>query len=100
MSTTLLDLSHTIEDGLVTYRGLPAPVVCDYMSHVESRQHYGEGTEFHIGEIRMVSNTGTYIDTPFHRFPEGIDLADVPMPADRRSRHSGAGGATRHRRMA
>lgn len=79
MSTTLLDLSHTIEDGLVTYRGLPAPVVCDYMSHIESRQHYGEGTEFHIGEIRMVSNTGTYIDTPFHRFADGIDLADLPL---------------------
>ncbi|MEQ9569051.1 MAG: cyclase family protein, partial [Longimicrobiales bacterium] len=79
MKTTLLDLSHTIEDGLVTYKGLPAPVVCDYMSHVASREHYGEGTEFHIGEIRMVSNTGTYIDTPFHRFPEGIDLADLPL---------------------
>jgi kynurenine formamidase len=79
MRSGLVDLSHTIEDGMVTYRGLPAPVVCDYMSHTKSREHYGEGTEFHIGEVRMVSNTGTYIDSPFHRFPDGPDLAELPL---------------------
>lgn len=79
MSTRLVDLSHVLEDGMITYRGLPAPVVCDYLSHEASRAQYGEDTEFHIGEIRMVSNTGTYLDTPFHRFRDGDDLAQLPL---------------------
>ena len=58
----LIDLSHTIEDGLVKYRGLPAPVICDYLSREQSRTHYADGTEFHIGRIDMVANTGTYAD--------------------------------------
>ena len=57
-----IDLSHTIEDGLVTYKGLPAPIVCDYISRRTSRELYEPGTEFQIGKIEMVSNTGTYID--------------------------------------
>ena len=61
-----IDLSHTIEHGMVTYRGLPAPHICDYLSREASRAHYGDGTEFHIGRIDMVANTGTYIDMPFH----------------------------------
>lgn len=59
-----IDLSHTIQDGIITYKGLPAPIICDYLSREESRKHYGEGTEFQIGKIEMVSNTGTYIDVP------------------------------------
>jgi arylformamidase len=75
----LIDLSHTIEDGLVTYKGLPAPVICDYWSREESRAHYAEGTEFHIGKIEMVANTGTYLDSPFHRFTDGADLSQLNL---------------------
>ncbi len=74
-----IDLSHTIEDGLITYKGLPAPVICDFLSREQSRQHYGEGTEFQIGKIEMVANTGTYLDTPFHRYPEGDDLSQLEL---------------------
>jgi kynurenine formamidase len=63
----LIDLSHTVEHGMITYKGLPAPIVCDYLSREASRERYAPGTEFHIGKIEMVANTGTYIDSPFHR---------------------------------
>jgi kynurenine formamidase len=75
----LIDLSHTVEDGMVTYRGLPAPIVCDYLSRDQSRAQYAEGTEFHIGKIEMVANTGTYLDSPFHRFADGADLAALDL---------------------
>jgi kynurenine formamidase len=75
----LIDLSHTIEHGLETYRGLPAPVICDYLSREESRKRYAPGTEFHIGRIDMVANTGTYLDSPFHRFAEGHDLSQLAL---------------------
>lgn len=75
----LIDLSHTIEDGLVTYKGLPAPIICDYLSREESRKFYDQGTEFQIGKIEMVANTGTYIDTPFHRYEDGKDLAAIEL---------------------
>ncbi|MGC4034907.1 MAG: cyclase family protein [Chitinophagaceae bacterium] len=75
----LIDLSHTIENGLVTYKGLPAPVICDYLSREESRKFYQEGTEFQIGKIEMVTNTGTYIDCPFHRFEHGKDLSAISL---------------------
>jgi arylformamidase len=75
----LVDLSHTVEQGLVTYKGLPAPIICDYMSREESRKHYSPGTEFQIGKIEMIANTGTYVDAPFHRFASGKDLADLPL---------------------
>lgn len=76
---TLVDLSHVVEHRMVTYRGLPAPVVCDWLSRVDSRAHYAEGTEFQIGMITMCSNTGTYVDSPFHRYAHGIDLAELPL---------------------
>jgi len=75
----LIDLSHTVEDGLVTYRGLPAPIVCDFLSREASREHYDEGTSFHIGRIDMVANTGTYVDSPFHRFADGRDLSELEL---------------------
>lgn len=75
----LIDLSHDVEDGLVTYKGLPAPVICDFLSREASRRHYAEGTEFHIGRIDMVANTGTYLDSPFHRYADGKDLADLAL---------------------
>lgn len=79
MSQKLIDVSHTVAHGLVTYKGLPAPVICDYLSREESRAHYAEDTEFHIGKIEMVANTGTYVDSPFHRYADGKDLADLPL---------------------
>lgn len=75
----IIDVSHTIEDGLVTYKGLPAPLICDFLNREASREHYASGTEFHIGRIEMVANTGTYIDAPFHRFRDGIDIAQLPL---------------------
>jgi kynurenine formamidase len=75
----LIDLSHTVEDGLITYKGLPAPIICDYLSREESRKIYAPGTEFHIGKIEMVANTGTYLDSPFHRFADGTDLAGLAL---------------------
>lgn len=73
----LIDLSHTIYDGLVTYKGLPAPIICDFLSREASRERYAEGTEFQIGKIEMVANTGTYVDCPFHRYADGEDLSQV-----------------------
>jgi kynurenine formamidase len=75
----LIDLSHVIDDGMVTYPGLPAPRISAHLTREESRDHYGPGTEFHIGKIEMVGNTGTYLDTPFHRFAGGFDVADLPL---------------------
>ena len=75
----LIDASHTIEHGMVTYKGLPAPIICDYLSREASRQRYAPGTEFQIGKIEMVANTGTYVDSPFHRYPQGKDLAALPL---------------------
>ena len=76
---TLIDLSHTVEHGLITYKGLPAPLICDFMSREDSRRIYAPGTEFHIGKIEMVANTGTYIDSPFHRYADGADLSELRL---------------------
>jgi kynurenine formamidase len=76
-----IDLSHPITDGMVTYPGLPAPELGAHLTREESRSHYDEGYEFHIGCISMVGNTGTYLDTPFHRFADGWDLADLSLDA-------------------
>jgi len=75
----LIDLSHTVEHGIITYKGLPAPIVCDYLSREASRRLYAPGTEFHIGKIEMVANTGTYLDSPFHRYADGKDLSELPL---------------------
>ena len=75
----LIDLSHSIEHGMTTYPGLPAPIICDYLSREASRSHYAPGVEFQIGKIEMVANTGTYIDAPFHRWSDGKDLAALPL---------------------
>src|SRR5687767_12280009 len=75
----LIDVSHSVEDGLVTYPGLPAPLVCDFLSREASQARYAEGTTFQIARIEMVANTGTYVDSPFHRFAEGADLADLEL---------------------
>ncbi len=75
----IMDLSHTIEDGMITYKGLPAPVICDFLSREASRAIYADGTEFQIGKIELISNTGTYLDTPFHRFADGLDLSEISL---------------------
>ena len=75
----LIDLSHEISDGLVTYPGIPAPVISDVLSREASRERYAPGTEFVIGRIEMAGNTGTYLDTPFHRYSDGYDLADLDL---------------------
>lgn len=75
----LIDLSHTVEHGMITYKGLPAPVISDHLSREESRTRYAPGTEFHIGKIEMVANTGTYLDSPFHRYARGKDLAALDL---------------------
>jgi len=75
----LIDLSHTVSHGLVTYKGLPAPIICDYLSREASRKHYAPGTEFQIGKIEMVANTGTYLDSPFHRYADGKDLSELEL---------------------
>ncbi|MBN9012666.1 MAG: cyclase family protein [Rhizobiales bacterium] len=75
----IVDLSHVIEDGLITYKGLPAPIICDFLRREASRAIYADGTEFHIGKIELVANTGTYLDTPFHRFADGIDLSELSL---------------------
>ena len=75
----IVDLSHTIEHEMTTYPGLPGPVVSDHLSRDASRSFYAPGTEFQIGRIDMVANTGTYLDTPSHRYPDGFDLAGLPL---------------------
>jgi len=79
MSNKLIDLSHIVEHEMITYKGLPAPIICDYLSREDSRKVYAEGTEFNIGKIEMVANTGTYVDSPFHRFADGMDLSELPL---------------------
>lgn len=74
-----VDVSHVVEHGMVTYQGLPAPLICDYLSRAASRARYAPGTEFQIGRIDMVANTGTYVDSPFHRYADGRDLAELPL---------------------
>jgi kynurenine formamidase len=74
-----IDLSHVIEAGMITYRGLPAPLICDHLSREASRQSYDPGTEFQIDRIEMVGNTGTYLDTPFHRYANGYDLSGLNL---------------------
>jgi len=77
----LIDLSHPIENGMITYAGLPAPVISDFLTREGSRSRYADGTEFHIGRIDMVANTGTYLDTPSHRFQNGSDVSMIPLDA-------------------
>ena len=77
--TQFVDLSHVVEDGMITYTGLPGPVISDYLSREASKSHYAAGTTFQIGIIEMVANTGTYIDAPFHRYAGEIDLSGLDL---------------------
>jgi arylformamidase len=77
----IVDLSHVIEHGMTTYPGLPGPHICDYWERESTAANYDDGSTFQIGRIDMVANTGTYLDSPFHRYAEGKDLADLPLPS-------------------
>ena len=79
--TRYIDLSHAIEDGMITYPGLPGPVISDHLSRDASAVHYSGRTTFQIGKIEMVANTGTYIDAPFHRYSGAGDLSDFELAA-------------------
>jgi arylformamidase len=79
VTKTFIDVSHSIEHGLITYKGLPSPSISEHLSREASRSHYAPGTEFTIGKIEMVANTGTYVDSPFHRYAEGKDLTELPL---------------------
>lgn len=75
----LIDLSHTVEHGMITYEGIPGPIICDFLGREASQAHYAKGTTFHIGKIEMAANTGTYIDSPFHRYAKGKDLSELSL---------------------
>jgi arylformamidase len=75
----LVDLSHVIEHGMTTHKGLPGPHICDYWTREASAANYDDGSTFQIGRIEMVANTGTYVDSPFHRYADGKDLAELPL---------------------
>ncbi len=77
--SSFLDLSHCITDGMVTYPGLPTPVVADHLTREAAEEIYGPGITFQIGLVTMCTNTGTYMDVPFHRFADGHDLTEVPL---------------------
>ena len=81
MPQRLVDLSHEIEDGMVTYPGLPAPVIGDWLARSASTTRYAPGTTFQMGRIEMLANTGTYIDAPFHRYEGGADIAGYALAA-------------------
>lgn len=75
----LVELSHVIRPGMITYPGLPAPVITPFLTREASRAHYAPGTEFAIDRLTIVGNTGTYLDAPYHRFPDGADLSGIPL---------------------
>lgn len=79
MARRHIDLSHVVTDGMVTYPGLPAPHVFEHLDRESAELVYGPGVTFQIGMVTMCTNTGTYIDMPFHRFAHGHDLSGLPL---------------------
>ena len=75
----IVDLSHVIEHGMTTYPGLPGPQICDFWERTSTAANYDDGSTFQIGRIDMVANTGTYVDSPFHRHADGADLSELPL---------------------
>jgi kynurenine formamidase len=75
----LVELSHVIRAGMVTYPGLPGPEITPHLTREASREHYAAGTEFAIDRLTMIGNTGTYLDAPFHRYPDGDDLSSISL---------------------
>ena len=78
-TTRVIDLSHPIRAGMITYPGLPAPVITPHLTRADSRRKYAPGTEFAMDLITMIGNTGTYLDSPFHRYGDGADLAGLDL---------------------
>ena len=93
----LIDLSHVIEEGMTTFKGLPGPHLCDYWTREASAAHYDDGSSFQIGRIDMVANTGTYVDSPFHRYADGDDLVRAAARIARRPRRDRDPQAVRRR---
>jgi arylformamidase len=77
----IVDLSHVIEHGMTTYPGLPGPHICDFWERSSTAKNYDDGETFQIGRIDRVANTGTYVDSPFHRYADGKDLSELPLPS-------------------
>ena len=77
--STFVELNHVLEDGMTAYPGLPSPRIGAYLDHQASRPRYQDRAQFYLGKIDMVCNVGTYLDSPFHRFPEGADLSALPL---------------------
>jgi len=75
----LVELSHVLEDGMMAYPGLPRPKIGAFLDHKESRSRYNDKAEFYLGKVDMVCNLGTYLDSPFHRYPDGADLSQIPL---------------------
>ncbi len=75
----LVELSHVIRDGLITYPGLPSPTITPHLTRDASREHYAPGTEFAIDKITLIGNTGTYLDAPYHRYADGADLSGIGL---------------------
>lgn len=79
MRRRLVDLSHPIVEQMTTYPGLPGPELTDHLTRAQAEERYGDGVTFHIGRITLVGNTGTYVDSPYHRYADGVDLAGLPL---------------------
>jgi arylformamidase len=75
----LVELSHVIRDGGATYPGWPGPTISEWLTREASQARYAEGTSFHVGQISMIGNTGTYVDMPSHRWADGVDAAGMPL---------------------
>jgi kynurenine formamidase len=75
----LVELNHILEDGMMTYPGLPRPKIGAFLDHESSRSRYNDQAEFYLGKVEMVCNLGTYLDSPFHRYPDGLDLSQIPL---------------------
>ncbi len=74
-----IELNHILEDGMMAYPGLPRPMIGAFLDHQASRSRYNDQAEFYFGKVEMVCNLGTYLDSPFHRFPNGADLSQIPL---------------------
>ena len=75
----LVELNHVIRAGMITYPGLPGPSIAPHLTREASREHYAAGTEFAIDQLTLIGNTGTYLDAPYHRYPDGADLSSIPL---------------------
>jgi arylformamidase len=78
-TTRLVDLTQPIDESIPMFPGLPGLELSTVLSREASRAHYAEGVEFLIQRYAITGNSGTYMDTPYHRYPHGLDLATLPL---------------------